>query len=288
MIYDVASNTLHEAYDSDGEEVTSAFDVNGDQAYWKSGFPLKVMTYNVGQWYKGTSTNVPADLDQAYYALQSGMIERNNPDILAIQEYWTLFSQTGRTSLSVLEEYFPYIYEVGVSSGFYGRCICSKYPISNYTTHNYVSDSARYYDSCTITVDETPITVLTTHLSLQEENRVSEISELIEYLDTQTRFICCGDYNTNIMSESVTDPYYPTNVEPFFEAGFHSANYAKNGFLATSNNGVDGKGINSYIDNIYTSSNIDVINAYVDRTKITDDISEIVDHMPLIANLWIN
>lgn len=283
MIYDKNGNQLQTVYGKDGQPLSAAYSKDGTQIYPDGPITLKVMTYNVGQWYYGSGDNVPADKDAAYYALQNGMIQAHNPDVLCIQEYWKVFSKTGRTALSMLQQYFPYIHEQGGNSGYFGRCICSKYPISNYTVRTYANESNRYYDSCTITVNGVPITFTNTHLDVNsQDKRDEEIVELIAYLQTQQRFIACGDYNTAIMYADKTRPAYIKNIKPYLDAGFHVANCDDFGFLYTASDMPTGTW-NGCLDNIITSPNMTFTSVEVDETKRTDGLTENIDHMPLIA-----
>lgn len=282
MIYDKSGNPLQTVYGKTGQSLSAAYSKDGTQIYPDSPITLKVMTYNVGQWYYGSGDNVPADKDAAYYALQNGMIQAHNPDVLCIQEYWKVFSKTGRTALSMLQQYFPYIHEQGGESGYYGRCVCSKYPITNYTVRTYTDNPQRYYDSCTITVNGIPITFTNTHLDVNsQDKRDEEIVQLIGYLSGQTRFIACGDYNTAIMSNDKTAEAWIHNIKPYLDAGFHVANcddefyYTASAYPDTDWNGC--------LDNIITSPNMSFVSVEVDETKRTDGLPERIDHMPLIA-----
>ena len=284
-VYDINGNTLQSVYDVNGDALQSAYDIDGAEVYSAGPPTLKVMTYNVGQWYYGSGSNVPADKDAEYYALQNGMIQRNNPDVLAIQEYSQQFSKLPRTAISMLQQYFPYIHEQDGGNAYLHRCICSKYPISNYTVRNYTAESGRYYDTCIITVSGTPITFVNTHLSVSTQSyRDAEIVELINYLQTQTRFIACGDYNTSISSDDKTKEAYIKNITPFLNAGFNLANCDEFGFYYTASDVPDGTWYGC-LDNIITSSNITINSVMVDETKRTDGLPERIDHMPLIATL---
>lgn len=254
---------------------------------------MKVMTYNVGQWYIGNGSNVPSTLDEDFYNLQNGIIERADADILFINEYRDPFSSAGRTAKSVLSPYFPYIEARNKSSGYMGRAICSKYPLSNYITHNFTKGSASYYyDSAEITVGGKTVTLVVLHLMVNPEaNRYLQAQELCDYLKTLDSFIAGGDYNTGISpdygSDNVNSTAYAHYVKLFTDEGFHSANYNTDGFLITCNDGVDGTGENWMIDNIITSSDISILSAYVDDAKLQDKMGVKTDHMPLIADLLI-
>lgn len=287
MIYSEGGTQLFSAYGKSGVSLQSAYDVNGDLVFSSGGIVLKAMTYNVGQWYYGSGDNVPADKDAAYYALQSGMIQNANADVLFINEYWKVMSKTGRTALSMLQQYFPYIHEQGGDSGYYGRCICSKYPISNYTIHAYSDNNQRYYDSCVISVDGVEITLVVTHLAT-DSKRNTQITELISYLSSLDRFICAGDFNTLSITGSVTTEAadYTDIIVPLLNAGFHCANCSNQGFLVTYSDSPTGTYVGC-LDNIVTSGNIAIASASVDETKLSDGLTERTDHMPLIATLTI-
>lgn len=286
MIYDKSGNALSSAYDYSSDQIEIAYDVEGNVVF-SSDAVLKVMTYNCGQWYTGGGDNVPTDKDAAYYALQNGMIASNDPDVLLIQEYWKVFSKTGRTAKSMLDQYFPYIHEQGGNSGYFGRCICSKYPISNYTVRTYSNNANRYYDTCVITVNGVAITFVNTHLDTDETKRLQNIAELVPFLQTLNTFVCAGDMNTMITPDTAntSSTQYINNVKPFVDAGFKTANFqpVTDGFKVTY---IDGTWY-GYLDNIYASASFGIDSVYVDITKETDGLSDKIDHMPLIATLQI-
>lgn len=285
MIYKKNGNPLQTVYVKNRQPLNAAYSKSGTQIFPDGPVALKVMSYNCGQWYYGGGDNVPADKDAAYYALQNGMIQQNDPDVLCIQEYWKVFSKTGRTALSMLQQYFPYIHEQGGESGYYGRCVCSKYPISNYTIHTYTDNNQRYYDSCTITVSGVPITVVNTHLDTVRANREVEILELVSYLQSLTRFVAFGDFNT-LSCKAVTDADYISVITPLLNAGFHLANCSDFGFIETYADEPTGT-YTGCLDNIVTSANIEIVSAERDATKLSDGLTERTDHMPLIADVEI-
>lgn len=289
MIFDIHGDPINSCYYVNGNALPFAYSKNGEQIF-ADGFLLKVATYNVGQWYYGSGTNVPSAKDAEYYALQNGMIQNADADILFLEEYWKVFSGTGRTARSILEQYYPYIHEQGGDSGYFGRCICSKYPISDYTIHSYSNESSRYYDSCTVIVGDVPITLIITHLAT-DNKRYVQIGELITYLSGLTRFVCAGDFNTLTITGNgkvTTEAQdYEDIIIPLVNAGFHCANCSSLGFKITYSDEPTGT-YTGCLDNIITSSNIDILSAYVDETKLTDGLTERTDHMPLIATLHIN
>lgn len=283
-VYNIEGVELRSVYNKNGNDLSMCYNKDGAVIFIKQ---LKVMTYNVGGWYIGSGRNVPAAQKDIYYALQTGMIEDADPDILVIQEYLAQFSDDGTSALTMLQSLFPYVH-AEVSGTYFGRAVCSKYPITDYVKRQFTQEPSRYFDSCTVTVGETPITVVNTHLGLTQANRDPEIVQLITYLNALDKFICCGDFNTGITptSANTSSTEYVNNVKPFIDEGFNTANFGDFGFLLTCVDRTDGT--HYYLDNIYTSANIEVTNAYVDDTKMTDLIDDPIDHMPLIATLQIN
>lgn len=287
MLYDLYGDAVHFAFDADSQSLNRAYDISGSIIFPEDSTAIKVMTYNVGEWYYGGGDNVPADKDEAYYALQNSMIQNANADVLFINEYWKIMSKTGRTALSMLQQYFPYIHEQGGDSGYYGRCICSKYPISQYTVHTYSNEARRYYDSCVISLGSVEITLVVTHLAT-DSKRNTQITELITFLSGLNYFICAGDFNTLTITGTVTTEAadYTNIIVPLLNAGFHCANCSNQGFLVTYSDSPTGTYVGC-LDNIVTSSNIAIASATVDETKLSDGLTEKTDHMPLIATLQI-
>lgn len=288
MIYNVNGETFSPAYNVSGENIIAAYNVSGNQVF-PNGKLLKVMTYNVGGWYIGSGANVPTTYDSQYYALQNAIIGGQNADILCIEEYWNNFS-SNRTARSLLEQYYPYIEARNGNTTYFGRAICSKYPITSYTQHLFTGEAKRYYDTATINVDGTSVSVLVTHLGLTTEERVTQAAELRTYIETLDNVILCGDFNTAYaMGTSGEDSEeYTTVWLPFINAGYHLANCSdENGFHGTYWKYGQSKWLN--LDNIVTSANISILSVSTDQTKVTNPVSAdpnwIRDHIPLVAEI---
>lgn len=287
-IYNKSGGQLFSAFGADALEIDSAFNADGVQVFSKNR-TLKVMTYNVGTWYEGKHDNVPANQDAEYYALQKGMIIANDPDIICIEEYCKQFSKTGRTAISILQECgYAYIHEQGgddpQASSANGRCIASKYPLSNYTARNFNDGSGTYYDSCVVSVNGIQINIVITHLHWNDrDKRASEIALIMSLLSGYTRFILAGDFNTydNYDTEGLD---YIAVIKPLIDAGYNVANGGNFGFIETYSDEPDGTWT-GVLDNIVTSANIAITNVVVDETKLNDGLNERVDHIPLIATL---
>lgn len=285
-IYDAQGNQLTEAFDVSGNSLQTAYDADGNVIFSKSNVHLKIMEYNVGGWYIGDGTNVPSAKDADYYALQNSMIQNADTDILCICEYWDVFSQTGRTALSLLQQYFPYIHAENGTNQYYGRCICSKYPITDYVTNIYStgSDGVRYFDKATIDVDGDMIDVIVTHLHPSNQNfKIAQATQLFNYTQTLTnKWIVCGDFNSTLMN-----PFSTTNAaiyNQFLNAGDHLANGSTFGIFPTACNSDNWASDSFAIDQIITSPTIIIDSVWTDLTKTTDALEEgKIDHIPLLA-----
>lgn len=290
-IYNKNGNELNIVFAADGTETASAFDAGGAQVYTNVR-TLKVMTYNVGTWYDGKHDNVPAAQDADYYALQKGMILANEPDIICMEEYCKQFSKAGRTANSLLLECgYYYIQEsLGDSptaSPANGRCIASKYPISNYTIRNFDDNSKLYYDSCIVTFRGVEIPLVITHLHWDDINkRTSEMQAIMSLLAGYNRFILCGDFNT-VDNRSSSGADYQAILAPLANAGYNISNGGDFGFIRTYSSYPDNDWW-ACLDNIVTSANIDILDVEVDETKLNDSLVERIDHIPFTATLQIN
>lgn len=287
-IYERNGTELNTAFDKFSVELDNAYSADGANVFVKNRI-IKVMTYNVGTWYEGKHDNVPSERDADYYALQKGIIQANDADIICIEEYAKQFSKAGRTGISVLQECgYTYIHEQGgdnpQAASAVGRCVASKYPITNYTERNFTDGGGMYYDSCTITVKGIPIFVVVTHLHWNNPTlRASEMATIMALVQDKSTFIIAGDFNT-VYSRDTSRQDYINVIQPLINAGYNIANCGDWGFLITCSDYPedDWTGV---IDNIVTSSNIDILDVYVDETKMTDGLNERVDHMPLVATL---
>lgn len=287
MIYDVNGNALTDAYDVNGNALAQAYDIDGNPLL---DLTLKVMTYNVGQWYIGNGSVVPTAKDAQYYALQNAIIGGQDADIITMQEYTKQFSGTGRTAKSLLEQYYPYIHEESGTSNYFGRAIASKYPIVSYTPHIYADDAnGRYYDMAVIQIGSRQIDVIVTHLHPSDQSeKIRTAKILFDYAQTLPNpYIIGGDFNSTLK-----DPFSEVNAaiyNQFLNAGDTIANDGAFGILPTACNSDNWSTEAFAIDNIICSSGITIDAVWTDQTKLTDSIQEgKIDHIPLIAEVTIS
>ena len=289
-VYDINGDSLQAVYGLNGSALSHAYDIDGTEI-----FPdepptppqLRFMQYNVGGWYIGSGTNVPSAKDSAFYALQNGIISTQDADILCIEEYWDTFSGAGRTALSMLQQYYPYIQSTQGNTQYWGRCICSKYPIASITHHTFQGDS-RGYDEAVINVNGENILVVCALLNPTDNSlKASEATEIFNTVSAfNGRYVICGDFNSTIK-----DPFSETNhaiYDQFLNADCTLANGGAFGIKSTYSNQSDWSESNSPIDNIICSDGITITDVWTDLTKTTNaDVLAAgkIDHIPLIAEV---
>lgn len=317
-IYNISGAALSGCYDVDGNALNAAYDKNGNQIFSGGSdtpLTLKVMTYNVGQWYIGNGTIMSASLDANFFQLQYGTFQRNDVDICGIEEYTAKFSEKPRQASDVITPFFGYtsLRDAFTSNMYYGHGFAAKYPLSN-AVENAYSVGTNYYYKADVNVGGKTIVLVVTHLSTNTTQRLTQIEELLSFLEAQyapngssgakVPVICLGDFNMDL-------PSYPDEKELYYASNFGMVNQA--GFDGSAE--VIPKDISTYeghftrfystmaatglgLDNILFSPNIDFISAYVDTAKQTYSDQSIFinpatgdpkpDHMPLIATLQIN
>lgn len=279
-IYNKSKELLANAFEKSGTALNAAYLKDGVQIFPDGPTILKVMTYNVGGWYDGKGTNVPAAQDQEYFDLQYGTIHDNDPDFLLLEEYWDQFSKTGRTARSFLSELFPFVYPINGNTKYFGRCFCSKYPLSSYQQRLYTGENERYYDTIVANINGQNVTLCVTHLGLTSEVRATQAQELLTFAQSvQTPLIIAGDFNTASSRPDGAD--YNNVLLPFINAGYKLANCGDFGRIITYRDLVYGNGA---LDNIIFSPQFVISYVYCDDRKYMDELPEHVDHMPLIAS----
>lgn len=289
-VYKMDGTELSELYDKDGVALLSAWDKNANLVF-SAVNGLTVASYNVGGWYYGGGTNVPAEKDDAYYRMQFETLQNINADILCIEEFWTMFSQSGRTAASLLSQFYPYIETRNGTDQYFGRAICSKYPITSYTSNLFTGETKRYYDVASINVYGRTIYAFVTHFSTSSDAsvRVTEATEINNYIDAKgfDKFFVCGDFNV-----AVLDPLSEYNRQvfgPFLNDGDALANGGAFGVFETysRNSTYDD---NLSVDNIIVSKAFTIDAVHIDTTKVTFQATngDKIDHIPLVAHISFN
>lgn len=290
-LYDKDGNQLATCYDSSGSAITTAYDPNGN-VVWIADRQIVVCNYNVGQWYIGSSERIPVDKKTEYTALQTAIFNNIRPDICLMQEATSTFCQDGTLAEDFLSQWFEYIEITRGNSGFQAHIMATKdIPIEDYTVVPFVNASGNYpgYETAYVTVNGKRIFLLNTHITTTQSTQEAQVAEVLAAVSQKEYFIIAGDFNTVIHDKTETD--YINCIKPFVDAGYHTANCGAFGVLPTYRRTAEADPQDGYepaTDHIITSANIDIIDAYVETTKLTDNIAEKIDHIPLVAVLDIN
>lgn len=221
-----------------------------------------IMTYNVGNWYIGSGTNVPASKLEKFYNLQNNIIKRYNPDILCLQEYWEYFSPSV-TAQSLLSKYYDNILETDADTKYNGKSICSNRELFDESTGYYVHTDGvgRNYLKAYTYLNGRKVCLITTHFSVNNVTQVGQqIDELLDIIENEEYVIICVD--TNVLGDS-------ENIAKFTTAGYNVANTGQYITCGTWS-----------LDNIITSDNIDFDYRMVDLQK--ENLEEGSDHYPFI------
>ena len=141
----------------------------------------------------------------------AGCINRSGADVVCLQEVDRGATRSKRVDMparlaemtNLKHHYFIKIRNF--QGGEYGTAILSRYPITGTRTINYPVTVATQGTSCgyvVLDVDETPVTVYNTHLSVENEESNTEtlccLGDVLADLGRrQNTFICCGDFNTS-------------------------------------------------------------------------------------------
>lgn len=279
MIYSVDGNQLSSAYSMSGIEMPKAYDIEGTDV-WRASNVLKAMSFNVGSWY-GYAQYVPNEETEAYYSLHDGIFKNQNADIVGIQEYC---SRLGTSSgLTLLQSNYDYVYALDrtTNPSKAGKANASNIALlsSEEVVFTVNTDEERSFLASTFQFNGKTIYFLNGHLSLTASENLAQLQQMIDYVEDKEYWIMTGDFNVRF--DSADSEAYTTHIKPFLDLGYHVANGDEFGFLNTFYSGNEGH----CVDNIYTSANIDILDAYVDETKLNATLSNGIDHLPLVAYL---
>lgn len=231
-----------------------------------------IMTYNVGGWYNGSGTNVPADKYEQFLALQTSIFNRYKPDILCLQEYRDNISSGHSAASEILNPIYHFVETAKGTTTYDGKAICTSLSLEDAQNINYVSmdgNLARNYEKAYIYCNGKKVCVISTHFALLQANIEAEMTELIQAIANEDYVVVCMDSNVN------SDPAgsaYATTLKQFTDAGYTLANQ---GQYITAPDG------NWTIDNIAVSSNITIKSVVVDKQK--ENLEEGADHYPFIV-----
>lgn len=249
---------------------------------------IRVMTYNIGHYTdSGVSQNSSITFEN-YLSERTKwrtFLNSVNVDIVAIQEYSSVFCQSNATkSYDDLYKYsFKYKYE-GVQIRYSCNALFSSLLLQNIRKKEYICNQTAvithttliqatdyYYITGELYLNGERITIVTTHLAFDYNNpqvEIDQINELIYTLSSHEKVIIMGDFN---IAGGVVE------FDAFTNAGYEMANHSYFGDIET------------YIGN--TSYNKVLDNVIVKGVKIkcvkTELPMNLLDHIPLIVDIII-
>lgn len=288
MIYDINGSEIPSVYGISGNALATAYDKNGTPIPIISGDELKISTYNVGQYYIGNAYPIPTEYKEQYSALQTEIFNNISPDICLMQEATSLFCQDGTLADTFLSKWFSIFATTRGSIGFQAHKVASNgLPIEEYSEIPFTNAYGNYlgFETFYITVGGKDIFMVNAHLSTEQSYQDSEILDILNAVSDKEYFIVCGDFNTDITSTSSID--YVHCIKPFIDMGASDANCGNFGIMQTYYATSSPTGTRYPTDHIIVSENIYIKNAYIDTTKLTDNLSDKIDHVPLVAELII-
>lgn len=245
---------------------------------------LKVMTYNV-QWF----SNFNSQLE-----MQKKIIAKYRPHVIGLQELSTngKINKVGKASLAD----YPHQY-LSKHKNYMG--FASVNPLMNVSSHEFSSqdpeDMARYgetraYMTAKVEIDGKVITFINTHLCyLTQDIKFKQMSQLFRRAQKSEYVVIFGDFNCFMKEPGDTE--YNRMYKQFVDAGYHLADCSPDtGITKTWTDKTAPKSLSQFTyatDNIITSGNIEIKKVTFDKTKLSWPNGSSLDHIPIVATLYI-
>ena len=273
-------------YDIDGKTLTTAYDIYGTaiDSVHNIEEKLRVMCYNIQRW---SGNNALASIQDV--AFGSGAV------IVGMQEWGNSITTSALIGGKSIPDYLAgkgysdmYVSSLDVNH----KAIASMIKMEDMSETRYSqSHETRSYTKSYFNYGGKRIAFFNTHLDYQVESSIKflQAQELLNAVAQEESFILMGDLNTTVQSTSENE--FIQIVKPFIDAGHNVANGGDPwGLLMTFYNGttVEGSSQITPPDNIITSADIEIANVYLDTTKLTANTGNVIDHIPLIADLIVH
>lgn len=279
-IYNKSGQQLNSAYLVSGQSISTAYTKNGNLIF---GEPVSftIMTYNPGSWY-GWGWDVPSELADSWYAMQSSIFNKYKPDFVGIQEYYSAIGSYSAEDM--IKENAPYFYGIDKTSNCAGRAIASKYKIQTPSDNLFLHQDGgelRYYLRGYITVEGRRVCIISAHTSYQGSYPYTQCNELLDVIENEDYVIVVGDMNLRV--DEIGDANYDELNAVWIAAGYKSVSGPEFGIQDTYYDGNSGW---HGVDQIFLSPNITINSVVIDDTKINEYASLVgnrIDHLPLIA-----
>lgn len=273
-------------YSTSGKQLDNSYDTDGHSIFPDNGITIKVMSYNVGAW-TAFGEWATEENQETWYSLQNLIFTTEKTDLVGIQEY---HNAIGSYSVpAMLSNYFKDMFSFDWTTSA-GQAIASKEPMSNARRVIFKNQrgETRSYLIGDIAIDGKTVKLISTHLATNDlDITIKQLHELFFAIQSFDYWIMVGDFNIGFTDRQSQG--YENLVLLFKNAGYHVANASSFGFIPTFTTRLPGKKFGwASIDNIICSQNIDIIDVYTNKQKITDHSDYRIDHLPLVADLSFN
>lgn len=244
-------------------------DLNTAHAHEEKHF--RVATMNYGLWNDGITKYVEDQKAETVLAAWKKMLSDHDADILSGQEWLPYFDRSNKIPVEecLFSDLYPYQY--ATTSG-HGKHLASKTVCTDYTVCNFSTGTKRQYTKAYTMIHGNRVCLFNAHCSLETDftiNRKQEFEELIRIMNSEERVILFGDFNAYSVEE----------FDLFQKAGYSLSSGGKLGAFDTwTNFDKPSSWKNKAIDNIIVSSDIRILNVFVDRRDLSD-------HSMLVADL---
>ena len=229
---------------------------------------FSVMSYNIGGWYNGSGTSIPADKQDIYEPLNKSILRRYAPDVIMLQEFRDYVVGSNRPYTYMLGGYT--VYKDKGDTSYMGKAIASRYTMEGVESVIYRSDSERNYTKGYLYVNGRRVLFVNTHLALTEQAASAQIDELLALAANEEYVVIGMDSNLDIKKPSAK-----AIMDKFSTAGMRYLNTDKTTYPIDD----------EVIDNIIVTNNIALKSLIVDTKK--ESLGADADHYPIIAYLEI-
>ena len=237
---------------------------------------LTIMTYNV-QYFTGLNEDE---------TMQAEILDEYNASVISLQELRYEYKRAAETNV-----FDPRYWNMRVGNENLPNGIATNYGLSNVHHHfftNQYSTEDKGYETAEMKWKGKTIFLISAHLttSVHQTEKVAQMTELFNLVQTKETFILMGDFNLICMDTTHTD--YINMVKPFVDAGYNVANCSsQHGFIGTYSDGTSSSSSFLPTDNIITSADFTMSNVRRDTIKIAaaEDQNKTIDHVALICEL---
>ena len=296
-IYNLNGGQLGAVYDMSGTRLSQAYDLRGNPLIPSGdGVDLTLMAYNVGQWYDGSHSAMPANYYPQYSQMHRKIMSDHSPDIAAFVEYLDPVV-TGHSVDEMIGEYFTDSENRGNSHIAMRKAIFTRGLTIGETTlvnHAPIETIPWCYLRTSVVVNGHTVHIFIVHYytaqdPIEIQYRKQQADEVLNIVSDLQYYIVLGDFN--VICTSVNDADYTNIIKPYLDMGCYVANCTPAaGFNYTWFGGSDFvSGRKDPRDNIITSPNIIMRRAYRDMTKdaVCTQLGTRIDHVPLIAEVTV-